>query len=140
MEFFTYTSINWLAVPVGAILYMVIGGIWYGPIAGKAWMAEIGKTPEDFEGQNPMPAMIKSLIAAAFYSFGLALIIYNPALKVDSMQEGAMIGLFVSLLFTAAGTFPNYAFENKTMRHFLIHSGCSVLAMVLTGAMMAYWQ
>jgi len=34
----------------------------------------------------------------------------------------------------------NYAFENKTLRHFLIHMGSVIIAMMLMGAMMGVWR
>ncbi|WND02394.1 DUF1761 domain-containing protein [Temperatibacter marinus] len=140
MEFFNYDAINWLAILVGALAYMFVGGLWYGPVAGKAWMEEMGITPEDLEGQSPAPAMIKSTISALVFSFGLALVIYNPVLAISGWQEGAMIGIFVALIFVGAGAYPNYAFESKALRHFLIHIGCSSVGMALIGAIMGAWK
>ena len=33
-------SVSWLAVIVGTLLGFVLGASWYGPLFGRAWMAE----------------------------------------------------------------------------------------------------
>jgi len=38
--------INFLAVFGAAIVSMIIGSVWYGPLLGKTWMKEIGMTPK----------------------------------------------------------------------------------------------
>ena len=40
-------AINYWAVLVAAVAYMILGAIWYSPILfGSAWMRLIGKTKE----------------------------------------------------------------------------------------------
>lgn len=140
MDFFDMSQMNWWSILVGALIYMFTGALWYGPIAGKAWMAEMGYTEADLEGKSPVPALIKSQIAALVFSFGLAVILYNPAFSAVTPLEGALIGAFLAVVFTGAGSFPNYAFESRTLRHFLIHQGNIIVAMALTGAVMGFWR
>lgn len=134
------SEINWLAVLAAGVLYMVVGGIWYGPIAGAAWMEVMGKTAADFEGKDPKKAMISSFIASVVFAIGLAVLLNYPGLREFGAREGALVGFFVSVLFVGAGSYPNYAFEEKTMRHFLIHMGNMVIAMILMGALLAAWR
>ncbi|PCI64448.1 MAG: hypothetical protein COB37_01120 [Kordiimonadales bacterium] len=134
-------NINWLTIPAGAVLYMLVGGLWYGPVAGKAWMAEMGMTEDELRAAgNPAAAMGKSFIAAFFLSAGLAFILAMPAFRDSGWQGGMMTGFIIAVLIIGGGTFPNYAFENKTLRHFLIHMGCVIIAMMLMGAMMGVWR
>jgi len=136
-----FEHINWLSVLAGALIYMVVGGVWYGPIAGRAWMAEMGLTEEEIkESGSPTAAMIKSFVAALFMSTGLAFILSMPAFRDSGWQGGMMTGFILSILLIGGATFPNYAFENKTLRHFLIHMGNVTIAMMLIGAMMGYWR
>lgn len=137
----TLDNINWLTVPVGAIIYMFVGGLWYGPIAGKAWMQEVGLTEEDIKASgSPAPAMIKSFIAAFFLATGMAFVMALPSFAQAGWFGGAKIGLILSVLIVGGGTFPNYAFEDKSLRHFLIHLGNVTVAMILMGAMMGAWR
>lgn len=134
-------TINWLTVLVGAVIYMFIGGLWYGPIAGKAWMKEMGLTEEDLkEGPSPAAAMMKSFIAAIVMSFGLAWVMSQSSFAELSVTGGAVLGAVISVILVGGATFPNYAFENKSLKHFLIHMGNVTVAMALIGAMMAVWR
>ncbi len=134
-----FANVNWLAVFAGAVIYMLVGGIWYGPIAGKAWMEEMGMTEEEIRASgSPAAAMAKSFVAAIVMSIGLALILYNPG--DENWMEGMLVGLGVSVFIVGGATFPNYAFENKSLRHFLIHMGNVTVAMMLIGAMMGAWR
>jgi len=136
-----FEHINWLTVLIGAVIYMVVGGIWYGPIAGKAWMKEMGLTEEEIkESGNPTEAMVKSFVSALFMSAGLAFVLSMPAFRDSGWQGGMMTGFILSVLLVGGSTFPNYAFENKSLRHFLIHMGNVTIAMMLIGAMMGYWR
>ena len=43
-----FSTINHLAVIAAAIASFVLGGLWFGPLFGSAWMKENGFTPETF--------------------------------------------------------------------------------------------
>ena len=38
--------INWLAVIVATVATFILGGLWYGPLFGRMWMAASGMTDE----------------------------------------------------------------------------------------------
>jgi hypothetical protein len=134
-------NVNWLSVLAGGVIAMLVGGLWYGPIAGRAWMAEMGLTEEEIKASgNPTQAMIKSFIAALVFSFGIAFFMAMPAFHGVGWKGGMMLGFVMAILIHGAGGFPNYAFENKTLRHFLIHIGNTTVSFMAIGAMMGAWQ
>jgi hypothetical protein len=47
-------TINYWAIASGAVLSMVIGAIWYGPLFGKKWMEITGVNPADLEARKKM--------------------------------------------------------------------------------------
>lgn len=135
------SEINWLAVIAGGVIHMVIGGLWYGPIAGKAWMAEVGMTEEEIKAAgNPWVSILKSFFSTAILTFGMAYLFIATGMIEAGWQHGALVGAFLSLFIVGAATYPNYTFENKTLRHFLIHIGDTTVAMTLIGAMLTVWR
>src|SRR5687768_6973121 len=40
--------LNWLAIAASVVASFLIGGLWYGPLFGKAWMREHG-WPADYK-------------------------------------------------------------------------------------------
>ncbi len=135
------SQINYLAVFVGGIIFMAVGAFWYSPIGfGNMWLQEMKLTQEDLEGKSPTPAMIKTFIAANITSFGLAAFLTLPNFAGSGWLDGLKLRLFGAIFIAGSGTFPNYAFEDRTLRHFLIHAGNLAVAMMLTGAMLAVWR
>src|SRR5262249_62181168 len=46
--------INWAAIVVAALAKMVLGAVWYSPVAfGPAWMELVGRTPEETKAAMP---------------------------------------------------------------------------------------
>lgn len=43
-------AVNYLAVVVAAIIYLVVGFLWYGPLFGRRWMALMNITPSSMAG------------------------------------------------------------------------------------------
>ena len=42
-------EINWLAVVLSGLSAFVLGGLWYGPLFGKAWQARVGLSDEQIK-------------------------------------------------------------------------------------------
>ena len=47
-------TVNYWAIASGAVLSMVFGAIWYGPLFGKKWMELIGVNSADLEARKKM--------------------------------------------------------------------------------------
>lgn len=134
-------QLNWLAVLVGGIICMMVGGLWYGPIAGKAWMEEMNLTEEEIKASgSPAPTMIKSFVASLVLSAGLGVMIIKSGVAVGDWLGGAVMGAVLAIIIVGGATFPNYAFEDKNLRHFIIHIGNNTVGMALVGALMAAWR
>lgn len=71
-----FGSMNWLAVLVAAVSSFVIGGLWYGPLFGRAWMQAFGFTEEDLK-QRSVPK-----------TFGLSLLLAFVAALILEMFIG----------------------------------------------------
>ena len=86
-------DLDWLAVVVGAVIFMAVGYAWYGPLLGKQWSAGTG-----IAMQSGTPATDK-LIAMFVYSFVLSgAVNYFGVLDGDiehSLVMGILLGVFV---------------------------------------------
>ncbi len=135
------SQVNWLAVLTSGVITLFVGGLWYGPIAGKAWMEEVGLTEEEIKDSGaPTAAMIKSFIATLVLAVGMSFIITWSGVAVGDWLGGAVVGATMAILVIGGGVFPNYAFENKSLRHFIIHMGNITVSLALIGALLAAWR
>jgi hypothetical protein len=81
-------DLDWLAVVVGTIVFMVIGWIWYGPLFGKQWSAASGQQME-----SGMPALDK-MITMFVYTF-----IFNAGINFFGVTDNFEYALVAAILF-----------------------------------------
>ena len=122
-------EINWLAVLVAAISAFVLGGLWYGPLFGKAWMKHSGMTEKRIKEGSPAKiyggAFVLSLIAALVFAMFL-----GPKPGVE-FATGA--GFAAGLAWVAASLGINYLFEQKPMGLWLVNGGYNTVQFTLYG-------
>lgn len=120
--------INWFGAIVAGFASIIIGGIWYSPfVAGKIWMEATGINPEK-EG-SPVTAMLTSFISNSIFAAFLSMLLTATGAIEDGFHVASSYGLFMAIL-VAAGTWQNYAFENRSITHFLVHTGYHIVSMV----------
>ena len=137
MELLTQIGIvNWWAIFTATALAFVLGGLWYGPLFGAAWLDAIGKTEADLE-PSATPFVV-SFFAALLTAVVLALLLVP--LQVDGWLDGALLGLFVGVGFIATAMASDASFCRWGLKLFLIQSGYRVVYSVLIGGILGYWQ
>ena len=130
------SGLNWLAILVATVAGFVIGGIWYGPLFGGAWMSALGKSPDDIQ-PSPAPFVI-SFFTALITAIVLAVLI--NALGVSTLGSGVVIGLLIGVGFIATAMASDSAFCGWGVKLWLIQSGYRVLYSVVMGAILAVWR
>jgi len=132
-------EINYLAVVAAAAAAMVVGGIWYSPMLfANAWMAENKFGPKDLA--DPKTAMTQSFVSNLVLAFGMAALFLLLAPAPSDALSGVRWGFALAVLIHGMAGFPNYAFENRSLRLFLIHLGNTAVAMAAMGAILAVWK
>lgn len=131
-------DINYLAVLVCGVASMVIGFFWYGPIFGKAWMEEVGKTEEELkENFNPGKTYTLSFIAAIITALALAYLLSLTG--AQTIMDALRISITGWLGFVAAIFYLNSLFEDKTLRHVAINTGYHLVNLVVYGIILVLW-
>ena len=123
-------EVDWLAIGVATVVAFVLGGLWYGPLFGKAWMMALGKTEADIQ-PTPAPFII------SFFTALLTCVVVAGlmgALAIDGWIPGAAFGLLVGIGFIATAMASDTAFCGWGMPLFLIQAGYRVTYSVLMGA------
>ena len=129
------STINWLSVIVAAVSAFLVGGIWYGPVFGLAWMAAFNFTEEDLKKRN------------VGKTFGLSLLLSFVAALVLDMFIGAEAGLVFGMMagffagFGWVATFIGiiYLFEMQSMKAFAINAGYCIVSLTAMGAILGAW-
>ena len=137
------TLVNYWAVFAGAILSMVLGFIWYGPLFGKKWMEIVGVNPDDQEARKKMQKSAGPLYGVQFVLtlFQITVLAY---LVADAQNDG---GLERALWVWSAFIIPTLAgavmWTNETAKlkwaRFLIQGGYQLVMFVIFGLLLQFW-
>ena len=100
--------LNWFAIAAAVLANIIIGFLWYGPILGKAWMREMGVSPD----HKPDPAVMKRsmiiMIVSAFLTATVlahTVAVWRPSTwNAGTDAANALYG-FASAFFTWIGFF-----------------------------------
>ena len=114
-------NMSWIAIIVAAAAGFFVGGLWYGPLFGKAWMKERGFTEEELKEGNMAliygTTFLLSIVSAIFLGHLLA------HFGEMSMRSTLMIAVGVAIGFIAPAIGTNYLFSRATFKLFAIDAG-----------------
>jgi len=130
--------INYLAIVVAAILYFLLGGLWFGKLFNNQWVALEGFKAADLKNINPTIPYIVSMIANLVIAFILALVCATQ--KADSAVKGAQTGILMGIGFVATTALSTYMFEGRSFHLYLINEGYPVVGLALMGAVIGAWK
>ena len=133
-------NINWLAVLVAAILRLVVGSIWFSPIAFvKPWQQLTGVTPESMQ-----KGLVKAIVIDFILSLVMAFVLYHAIMYATNMAPTIVGGLLVALLnwlgFVLATHLPLWAYENRSFKLISIGTGSNLVSMLLMGVLFGLWH
>ena len=127
-------GINLWAVLVAAVSSFLLGGVWYGPLFGKAWNAAAGMDPQ--KQGHPAKifggAFVFSLLAAAVFAWLLG---PQPPLSF-AVCRGVLVGFGL----VAASFGINYLFAQRGLRLWLIDGGYHTVQFALFGLVLGLWH
>ena len=142
--------INYLAVIVGAVIQMVLGFLWYGPILGKPWMAIMGISPEAMaQGKNDPKfkrMMMRNYVLLAIGAFLMAwildhaLIFASAYLGISGVGAGLAVGFLNWLGFIAPLSLGPVLWEQKPWKLWFINAGYYLVSMLVVGVLLAVWK
>ncbi|HKB88336.1 MAG TPA: DUF1761 domain-containing protein [Patescibacteria group bacterium] len=136
--------VNYLAILVAALLSMVLGSLWYGPIFGKPWMKMMGMSKESMKGMKSGD-MAKlygiQFIGSLFMAFILAhaLVFASSYLHESGISAGLQTGFWNWLGFIAPITLGSVLWEGKSWKLWLLNNGYYLTLLCMMGVLLALW-
>ena len=121
---------NWYMYLAAALIPMLVGSIYYGPLFGKAWMKSNGFTEESLKGANMAVIFGVSFVLSCFLAMFIGLFTIHqsmiPGLFMDSSPaEIDEMKAFVN----------KYSEVHRTWSHGMVHGilGAFMVALPLIG-------
>lgn len=137
MDLLANIHVNYLAVLIAAIVYFILGAVWYSDkVFGTDWMAHHG-IPLLERKPNPI-VYVGEFILDLITAFVLAVII--SATKAVNWKEGLVVAFLVWLGFVFTLQFSGFLWSKKSLKAFLITTGFSLMGLLLMGLIIASMQ
>ncbi len=132
-------GVNYWAVLVVWVIYMIIGAFWYSPMGfAKQWTKytkiDILKIP------NNEANKIIGFVALSALVQALSLAIILNSIGTDRIAEGIKIGLLLWLGFTTATTVGVTLYSRRSWKFLWLNSSYFLLVMTIGSIILTIWQ
>jgi surface polysaccharide O-acyltransferase-like enzyme len=128
---------NYPAVVVCALVYWMVGGLWYGLLFGPRWMALENMTVEQGKSMSSALPYFITFILDLLIAYALAqLCIWRNA---NTAGRGAAIGLLLWIGFIGPITYTTYMYEMRPKELFAINEFYPLVGLVLMGIILGAW-
>lgn len=139
--------VNYVAVVAAAIVNMVLGFVWYGPLFGKQWVALMGWSKEKIEAGNKkmkqegwktyLLAFAGSLVMAGVLRYSL--VFASSYMHASGLYAGVMTGFWMWFGFVAPVTLGAVLWEGKPWKWWVLMNGYYLVALVVTASLLSLW-
>jgi prolipoprotein diacylglyceryltransferase len=138
--------INYWAVLLSAIVAIVLGSLWYGPLFGRSWMRIVGIKKPDEITPAIKRMMIKSysitIVTSFVMAYVLAHVMYyaSSVTRVTGVDAGVQAALWTWLGFVVPATLGSVLWEDRPWKYWFITAGYYLVSLVLMGVILSVWQ
>ncbi len=137
--------INYLAVFAAAVVSMIVGSLWYGPLFGKPWMKEMG-----FKSTKMSDAMKQGMaksyglmfVGSLLMAYVLAneLVFSGNFMQTSGLSVGLTGGFFNWLGFVAPVSLGTVLWDGKSWKLWFMNSGYYLVSLLLMGSLLSVWK
>ena len=126
-------QVNLLAVLLATLAAFVIGGVWYGPMFGKPWMAAHGFTAGQLQqGFNPAKTYGVTFLIGLVTAYTFAMFLGTDI----GWTTGALYGFVAGAVWVGGSIATNYQFENVGPTLLMINGGYHAVRFTAMGAIL----
>lgn len=131
-----FLQVNFAAVLTAAVIQWILGWLWYGVLFKKDWTALVQK-----EGATPSNAGgVMALIFVANLILCFALVKIVVLTGWTTFGRGSLVGAICGLGFLVPPMFAQHISEKQPFKLFGINALYWLIAMYLSGGVLAIWQ
>jgi Protein of unknown function (DUF1761) len=129
------SAFSWLGILVAALSGFVVGGLWYGPLFQKPWMAASGMTLEKGAQGNKLLTFGGAYVLNLIGAIGLTIVLGDHG----GWGSGLHTGVFTGFFFVATALGVIYLFEQRPFKLWCINAGYQVVNFGVMGTILGVW-
>ena len=126
-------AVNYFSIIVSAVLFMIVGTLWYGPLFGKIWMKLVKKTNS---GMAPLSIALV-FVTALVTSWVLAVLL--KTLLITTPVAALTLAVFIWLGFIATTLLHRVLFERGSILLYAINAGYGIVTLLLGSLVLVLW-
>jgi hypothetical protein len=130
-------EINFLALGSCALLSLVLGALWYGPLFGRAWLKLSGVRADAVKTADAVRGYLSSLLASFIQAAVLAALLALTG--GDGWLFGLALGATVGIGLVATTLYGNDIFERRPFNLSCINAGYRIVWFAAAGAILGAW-
>jgi hypothetical protein len=134
-------KVNPWAVIVAAVVYWILGGLWFGVLFHNSWMAGSNLTQQQIADSqahlDPWPHII-AFVANLVMALVIAKII--SAVGQWSAGGGLRVGMMTGIGIAFAAMVTEMVFEGRAHSFILISAGYPVVGCMIMGTILGAWK
>lgn len=136
-------TLSWLGISIATLAYFFFGFLWYSPLFGKVWAAEMGM---DSTQPPKSGEMVKGMIINLIGCFLTAYVLthnqqawtFVPGMGEMSLNQQAIMGAFFTWLgFYLPTDLNSIAWERKSAKFFLINTSYHLIGLLIIALILA---
>jgi Protein of unknown function (DUF1761) len=137
----TDAYINYWAVIVSAVAQMVIGSLWYGPLFGKMWMAEMNYTSEKMASMKQKGmGMLYAAQAVGSLVTAYVLAHFVDYLAVTTIGGALQLALWIWLGFFVTTALGLVLWEGRSKTFFYVNVAYHLISLAVVASILAVWR
>lgn len=135
-------TVTFWPVLVAAIAAFIVSALWYSPILfGKEWMALTKMSAADMAAAKAKGVWKLYVVQfiVSLVTFGVLAFLVGSS-SAAGASDGAFLGFIAWLGFIATALVGGMLWEKKTFKLILIQGVCTLLTLVIGGAIIGGWR
>lgn len=120
---------NYPGIIAGAFTLFIWGAIWY-TVLGRAWLAALGRTPDQLGRYGFLPYVV-SLLAGVLVSYCVDNMLWHY--ERGNAAKGAQVGFLLGVCIFLAMVLEMYSFQGQSIALMLIDGAYGVIGFTVTG-------
>ena len=133
------SHLNYVHILVAALVYFIIGALWYSVIFGKQWMKLVGIKEVTEQDKKNIPMMFGTTFVLNFIiTFAIACIIYSlhPPTGLGAVKIGVLLGVG----FVGTTTAMNNMYAMRSFKLTVIDSGYHIFSIIVAAIILQMWH
>jgi uncharacterized protein DUF1761 len=141
MDMSLLLSVNYFAIIVSAIIYFLIGSLWFSTLFGSLWTQELQRhnvVIKEPTTREILSKMLQTFLANIITAYAMAVLVTMTG--STTILSGLFLGILAAVGCAATTLGAVFTWESRSLKLFLIDIGYPALGIIASAILLSVWQ